>query len=42
VFLPEGVLNPGQRIVEKLVFTRPPGTPPPAYSITLLSGQGNP
>jgi cytochrome c peroxidase len=42
VFLADGVLNPGQSIVETLVFIRPPHTPLPAYSLTLLSGQGNP
>jgi cytochrome c peroxidase len=42
VFLPEGALSLGQRIVERLVFTRPHRAPPPTYSITLLSGQGNP
>lgn len=42
IFLPAGVLNPGQRIEETLVFTRQRRGPPPSYSITLLSGQGNP
>lgn len=42
IFLRDGVLNPGQHLVEKLVLTRPPRTPPPAYTIALLSGQGNP
>ncbi len=47
VFLPEGVLKPGQSISQTLVFTKqPPGPPPAAGSIpvtlTFLSGQGNP
>ncbi len=47
VFLPEGVLKPGQSISQTLVFTKqPPGPPPAAGSVpvtlTFLSGQGNP
>jgi hypothetical protein len=42
VFLPDGVLNPGQSISRKLVFQRSPRTRVGAYTISLLSGQGNP
>jgi hypothetical protein len=43
VFLPDGVLRPGQSIVQPLVFERrTPHAPPVAYSLRLLSGQGNP
>jgi len=47
VFLPEGVLKPGQSISQTLIFTKqPPGPPPAAGSVpvtlTFLSGQGNP
>jgi hypothetical protein len=44
VFLPNGVLQPGQNIVQTLIFKRPGGnnTPAVSYSIDLLSGRGNP
>jgi hypothetical protein len=44
VFLPNGVLQPGQTIVETLVFKRKGGNnaSPLGYVLDLLSGQGNP
>jgi hypothetical protein len=44
VFLPNGVLEPGQSIVQTLIFTRKGGNnaPPASYALDLLSGQGNP
>ena len=42
VFLPEGVLKPGQAITERLVFSQRLGASPLPYKITLLSGQGTP
>ena len=42
VFLPNGVLLPGQSIVARLLFRRQPELPTVSYSLTLLSGQGNP
>ena len=44
VFLPNGVLQPGQNIVQTLTFARPGGNnaPPVSYFLDLLSGQGNP
>jgi hypothetical protein len=43
VFLPGGVLQPGQSIVRKLVIkSQRPNLPPAGYTLTLLSGQGNP
>lgn len=42
VFLPDGVLLPGQSIVETLLFRRHPQDPPVRYTLRLLSGQGNP
>ncbi len=42
VFLPDGVLMPGQSVDVKLVFRKPHKAPPVQYSLTLLSGQGNP
>jgi cytochrome c peroxidase len=44
VFLPNGVLQPGQNIVQTLIFGRPGGNnaPPVSYFLDLLSGQGNP
>jgi hypothetical protein len=41
VFLPDGVLQPGQQITQRLVFSDAGGKQP-AYAITLLSGQGAP
>jgi hypothetical protein len=46
VFLPQGVLMPGQSIVARLVFKTRSGrgheAPSANYSLELLSGQGNP
>ena len=42
VFLPNGVLLPGQSIVETLRFKRDAHAPPVSFSLVLLSGQGNP
>ena len=46
VFLPHGVLLPGQSISQTLLFTRHHGSPPTAGPVpvilNLLSGQGNP
>jgi hypothetical protein len=47
VFLPDGVLEPGQSISQTLIFTRRAegrGRPIPVggYTLSLLSGQGNP
>ncbi|HEY3255581.1 MAG TPA: hypothetical protein VGJ91_16600, partial [Polyangiaceae bacterium] len=42
VFLPDGVLQPGQRITQRLLFGDIGRGRLPAYRITLLSGQGNP
>jgi cytochrome c peroxidase len=42
VFLPDGVLQPGQRIAQRFVFSDGSQSTPASYGITLLSGQGNP
>jgi cytochrome c peroxidase len=42
VFLSNGVLLPGQGVVETLRFDRHPSAAPVRYSLRLLSGQGNP
>jgi cytochrome c peroxidase len=42
VFLPAGVLEPGQQTTQPLVFSNVSGRRPLAYTITLLSGQGTP
>lgn len=42
VFLPNGVLVPGESIVEKLVFKRKPFAGPVSYTLKFISGQGNP
>ena len=42
VFLRDGVLQPGQRITQRLVFTDVGRWRLPPYRIELLSGQGNP
>jgi hypothetical protein len=44
VFLPKGVLQPGQNILQTLSFKRPGGNNagPVAYVLDFLSGQGNP
>ena len=42
VFLPQGVLNPGQSISVSLVFEKQKGGSPLSYSLDFLSGQGNP
>ncbi len=41
-FLPNGVLLPGQSIVQTLLFKRRSHAPPVSYTLVLLSGQGNP
>jgi cytochrome c peroxidase len=42
VFLPDGVLLPGQSIVRTLRFKREPHAPSLRFTLVLLSGQGNP
>lgn len=42
VFLPEGVLQPGERLTQRLVFSGGSPRKLPAFNITLLSGQGIP
>ena len=42
VFLPNGVLTPGQSIDVTLRFRRHRQSPPVSFTLTLLSGQGNP
>jgi len=42
LFLPNGVLRPGQSIVATLPFKRESHAPRVRYTLTLLSGQGNP
>jgi len=42
VFLPDGVLQPAQRITQRLVFSDVRLRRLPSYTITLLSGQGTP
>ena len=42
IFLRDGVLNPGQSIVEPLVFSHGRRLPLPSYTVSLLSGQGAP
>ena len=42
VFLKDGVLQPGQRITQRLVFSGRPRGRQPTYGITLRSGQGVP
>jgi hypothetical protein len=42
VFLPNGVLTPGQSIDVTLRFKRHRQSPPVSFTLTLLSGQGNP
>jgi hypothetical protein len=48
VFLANGVLEPGQNIVQQLIFSAPPVSAPSrsprtvSYYLDLLSGQGNP
>jgi cytochrome c peroxidase len=42
VFLPNGVLTPGQSIAVALRFRPHPQSPPVDFALTLLSGQGNP
>jgi hypothetical protein len=41
-FLQDGVLLPGQSIIETLRFRRQSDAPPVSYTLILLSGQGNP
>jgi len=42
VFLPGGVLEPGQRLTQRFVFNGTARRTPPTYTVTLLSGQGTP
>lgn len=42
VFLPNGILAPGQSIDVPLDFRRRAQAPPVSFTLTLLSGQGNP
>ncbi len=42
VFLPNGLLNPGQSIAQTLVFQGPPNALQANYNLDFLSGQGNP
>ena len=42
IFLPNGVLLPGQSIVETLILSGSSSTPKANYTLTVLSGQGNP
>ena len=42
VFLPDGVLAPGQSVEVRLQFTRQRQSPPASFTLKLLSGQGNP
>ena len=42
VFLPDGVLAPGQSVDVRLQFTRQRQSPPVSFTLKLLSGQGNP
>ncbi len=42
LFLPNGVLLPGQSIVTRLLFRQHPHLPTVTYGLTFLSGQGNP
>jgi cytochrome c peroxidase len=42
VFLPNGVLAPGQSVEVTLDFKRHVHSPPVSFTLTLLSGQGNP
>jgi cytochrome c peroxidase len=42
VFLTDGVLQPGERITQRLDFSDLGRRQPPAYDITILSGQGVP
>jgi cytochrome c peroxidase len=42
VFLPDGVLLPGQSTVQTLRFKRHSNAPAVSYTLQLLSGQGNP
>ena len=42
VFLPDGVLNPGQTIHRRLIFERKPHCPELNFALTFLSGQGKP
>ncbi len=42
IFLPDGVLSPGQSVVVSLRFRRHRQAPPPTFTLQLLSGQGEP
>jgi len=42
VYLPDGVLRPGQRITQRFVFSAGRGRKPPSFGLQMLSGQGTP
>lgn len=42
VFLTDGVLQPGEQLTRRLLFSAPGRTTPPPYTLELLSGQGVP
>ncbi|MBK7237548.1 MAG: hypothetical protein IPI02_18685 [Sterolibacteriaceae bacterium] len=42
VFLPNGILLPGQSIAENLLFKRKPFAGPVSYTLQFISGQGTP
>jgi len=42
LFLPDGILRPGQSVVTRLLFKQQPQNPTVIYGFTFLSGQGNP
>ncbi|HKO92029.1 MAG TPA: cytochrome c peroxidase [Polyangiaceae bacterium] len=42
VFLKDGVLQPGEHITQRFVFSGTAAQRPPAFDLTLLSGQGMP
>lgn len=42
LFLPDGVLMPGQSITTRLLFRQQPQLPSLSYGLTVLSGQGTP
>ncbi len=42
VFLPNGTLNPGSTLQQRLIFNRKERAPAISYNLAFLSGQGNP
>jgi hypothetical protein len=42
MFLQDGVLKPGQQVSQRLIIKDPKQQQLPAYSLKLLSGQGQP